>query len=513
VQKESGKGFCNDALRAAYVRNNEEIRCPESLNGEATCSSGVLKYEHGYWHDGLALANPVFSLRTTELTYHFQDGIQLQSHSKFYRCVGFEHTCKVSDFDGAVTCRKGNSGVLCGVCTDGYTSDLTGVCTSCTSEGSDFARQGWGLVLIIMAIIFAVAVSCKLFFKHNSVLRSIKERLTSPLKITIAFFQIVLLVSSVYAVTWSADFLDFLSFFSFLEFDFLRMFKLGCIMTFTAHDTLHILGAVLLSLEAVVIGGLGILYLSSGSAEAAASLRFNSTRQGVSWLRQESTRAAIRAGLGWLLLTTYLIYPFSCKVLFSMFNCVEVDSVSYLRSELSIECESEAHQSAQVVAGFMIAAFPVGLPLLYFLMLRLNRRRLFDGDDKMAFLQFFYREYKEELYYWESVECLRKCLLMGFASFFQPGTLMQLVLVIILTVLYMLLLALCKPWESRVDDVLAILDQSMLFLVLVGALMLKVQQGFDSNGVFGEGYNSSFVTAMLITSTAIVTIAALFVFA
>ena len=190
-----------------------------------------------------------------------------------------------------------------------------------------------------------------------------------------------------------------------------------------------------------------------------------------------------------------------------MFNCIEVDSVRYLRSDLSIECESEPHQSAQAFAGFMIAAFPVGLPLLYFMMLHLNRKQLFDDDGKMAFLQFFYREYKEELYYWEAVECLRKCLLMGFASFFQPGTLMQLVLVIILTTLYMLLLTHCKPWESLVDDGLAILDQSMLFLVLVGALMLKVEQGFDSNGVFGEGYSSGFVTAMLITSTAVVTLA------
>jgi hypothetical protein len=180
-------------------------------------------------------------------------------------------------------------------------------------------------MIIIVAVTVAIAVSCKLFVKHNSVIRRITDRLTSALKITVAFFQIVLLISSVYSVTWSANFLDFLLFFSFLEFDFLRMFKLGCIMTITAHDTLYTLGAVLLSLDAIIVGGLGILYLSSGSAEAATSLKFNLTRQGVSWLRQASTRTAIRAGLGWLLLTTYLIYPLSCKVLFSMFNCIEVD--------------------------------------------------------------------------------------------------------------------------------------------------------------------------------------------
>ena len=39
---------------------------------------------------------------------------------------------------------------------------------------------------------------------------------------------------------------------------------------------------------------------------------------------------------------------------------------------------------------------------------------------------------------------------MGFASFFQPGTLMQLILVILLTVLYAVLLACCKPCERIV---------------------------------------------------------------
>jgi hypothetical protein len=78
-------------------------------------------------------------------------------------------------------------------------------------------------------------------------------------------------------------------------------------------------------------------------------------------------------------------------------------------------------------------------------MLWINRKKLFatDGSNQLAFLRFFYREYDEKLYYWvselratgrlyfdtnrlldaeqETVECIRKSLLMGFASFFQVG--------------------------------------------------------------------------------------------
>jgi hypothetical protein len=154
----------------------------------------------------------------------------------------------------------------------------------------------------------------------------------------------------------------------------------------------------------------------------------------------------MRKLIGFLLLLTYLVYPLGCKISFSIFNCVTIDEVSYLRSDLSIECDSPAHKSAEAFSGFIIAMFPVGLPCLYFGMLHLKREVLFaEDDDSMTFLHFFYKEYDQKYYYWEAIECLRKCMLMGFASFLQPGTLMQLIASLIFTVLYTITLTHCKP--------------------------------------------------------------------
>jgi hypothetical protein len=149
-----------------------------------------------------------------------------------------------------------------------------------------------------------------------------------------------------------------------------------------------------------------------------------------------------------LLLLTYLLYPFGCKIIFSMFDCIEIDGQEYLRSDLSIECDAPAHKSAEAFAVLMVLVFPLGLPVLYFGMLWHHRDRLF-GEDKasMSFLAFFYREYSPRFYYWEAIECIRKCIVMGFASFFRPGTLMQLVAVMILTVFYIMVLVHCKPYE------------------------------------------------------------------
>ena len=55
-----------------------------------------------------------------------------------------------------------------------------------------------------------------------------------------------------------------------------------------------------------------------------------------------------------------------------------------------------------------------------------------------------------------------------------------------------------------VDDKLAVLNQIMLFLTYLGALMIKFQTGFQATGVYEEGYSADFVSAMLIGSGIVV---------
>ena len=109
---------------------------------------------------------------------------------------------------------------------------------------------------------------------------------------------------------------------------------------------------------------------------------------------------------------------------------------------------------------------------------------------------------RQRYFYWEAIECLRKSVLMGFAVFFQPGSLMQLVLVMVLTVLYGFILALLNPYKSAADDRLAITQQVLLFFTLLGGLMVKFQRGFKSTGLYEEGYSEEFISIMLTISVA-----------
>jgi hypothetical protein len=115
----------------------------------------------------------------------------------------------------------------------------------------------------------------------------------------------------------------------------------------------------------------------------------------------------LRKLVEYILLFSYFAYPFGCKLIFGVFNCITVDSVRYLRADLRINCDLPAHNQATAFGVFMIAAFPVGLPAIHGGMLYANRHPLYseDGDvsPRIKHLRFFFGEYKKHFYFWEVV--------------------------------------------------------------------------------------------------------------
>jgi hypothetical protein len=74
--------------------------------------------------------------------------------------------------------------------------------------------------------------------------------------------------------------------------------------------------------------------------------------------------------ISWLLMVVgYLIYPTANTVLFQTFNCQSIDSIMYLRNDLSINCADSAHQTVTAFALLLAATFSVGLPITYLALL------------------------------------------------------------------------------------------------------------------------------------------------
>ena len=134
---------------------------------------------------------------------------------------------------------------------------------------------------------------------------------------------------------------------------------------------------------------------------------------------------------------------FACRVF-------DDDYGSFLKVDYSIDCDSDEHALFEAYAGVMILIYPVGIPLMYFVLLFSKRAMLDPGQEKFAHelgseqeglekaimerkrlerddpglesLSFLYGAYEPQCYWFEVVETLRRLLLTGGLLFLNPGT-------------------------------------------------------------------------------------------
>jgi hypothetical protein len=92
-----------------------------------------------------------------------------------------------------------------------------------------------------------------------------------------------------------------------------------------------------------------------------------------------------------------------------LFNCYELEYAEFwLYKELSIKCWAGDHALYAVgLGGSMMLLWVIGLPVLGFLMVHINKKKL-DDPDVIYRYRVLYQGYRPEVYYWEFVNIFRK---------------------------------------------------------------------------------------------------------
>ena len=181
-------------------------------------------------------------------------------------------------------------------------------------------------------------------------------------------------------------------------------------------------------------------------------------------------------------LYTFLVYqPISYKLL-SVFNCEHFENgKTWLLVDSSISCDTPTYKTFVVYTSLMVLAIPVGVPLLYFVVVyKKQGRRLakcsddHDCIDKSTFvhLNFVIGHYKPEFWWYESVDCLRRLLYTVLLTLTPCDAWRSVATHSVAIVTHYLLRELC-PFLHPSDA--AISDISNLMLVIVCIIVL-----FDS---------------------------------
>jgi hypothetical protein len=313
-------------------------------------------------------------------------------------------------------------------------------------------------------------------------------------KLFLTFFQMILLFRYVYLITYPDAYLRFLEVFSVFSFDLFDLLHLQCVfghVNFIAR--MYTVGTLVLCIELAI----------------AAIVVFQRTNQ----IASNSTRERLRQTQRVMNFFVFVSYPFVCSMLFQVHNCRTVDTLPYLHADYSIECHTAEHRSASIFSGFLIALVAIGTPFLYMLLLFPHRdeiRSLMGRNKRSAtsrHLRFLFSDYRPEWYYWEVVVCTLKLTITGFAVWFAPGTLFQIVIGMLVLFLYSMLLLQCKPYLSPLHNSLAVFQSAAVFLSLLAALLLKIGDIGNMPNV-ELGYSSNFVTGALISTAAALLISA-----
>ena len=92
-----------------------------------------------------------------------------------------------------------------------------------------------------------------------------------------------------------------------------------------------------------------------------------------------------------------------------------------------------------------------------------------------------------------------KLVMTGFAVWFAPGSLMQIVIGMLVLLIYAIILLHIKPYRVHTHNSMAVFQTLMVFLSLFASLLLKMGDVAHSSNV-ELGYSTAFITATLIVA-------------
>lgn len=462
-----------------YDTNATLMTCEPCPSG-ATCNrSGLtvdmLTIQHGYWR----LSNTTADVRLCP-----DHSTVALWHSKPTGCMGGTGA-------GEALCRPGLGGIYCMACSAAlaethFYHSVEKACLECegTIPGGVWLLATL-LVLGLLALLVrrhaGVRLRGRLALLHQalgSALKTLQELRASALWASLAvmarsligFYQIVSEVEEVFVIELPLKVVQLIRSMSWLNLHLTRIVNLDCIGLggYTSNLVMSAVMPVLLLLLTALV---------SFACEAALT----ATRG------RELLRGAALRALPWLLLITFLVSTDICALAFRAFRCECFGEESWLRADYSMQCTTNGcsddagatwtpeWQAARQTAWTVLWVYAMGVPCAYALLLAHERKTLVaEGEAPLTgALAFLHDGYRPVCFWWELVNVLRKLLTVGFATLIMPGTMNQLVIVLMLVLVFLLLQLLVKPYRTMDAALLAIVEEMSLMMFMVLCIIVK----------------------------------------
>ena len=432
-------------------------------------------------------------------------------------------------------CSIGYSGVLCSVCSNGYSRQFNR-CVKC-SKPIIVILEFFGYIAAFILFCFIILLTDKMLISsaynggHRN--RTFADIVISSFKILIGFYQILLSLLHAFSnISWPQGLLRTMSALDYIQFEVLRVPSLRCIKPEWEIDVVKEFWFVLII--TLTIPALSVIYFLL----KACFLRF----QEIDSFKLKRKR--IKCGVNCIkfvalfLFTTYpltstkifQILPVSChSFCTAKHDGVCVHTLSYLRSDYSIPCPTFGSHRSAMVAAYCSLVIPFGLPIVLWLLLwryaptkqlpksdtngcsldislsdtlegidptddylalpincsysNITSSSHLSAEENSVFLQalkFAYENYHQRCWFWEVIEMIRKFVMtVGVALLFSQ-TKLGLSSAIVLAVLFALLHAAKKPMKDKFENFVQLVSLLTVPINLSVGAVLQTDLSDDS---------------------------------
>ena len=274
---------------------------------------------------------------------------------------------------------------------------------------------------------------------------------TYKLKIFLSFLQVATNLGTNLNIVWPTTYVNFLLFFDVSNFDFALSSAvsadcIGVVNYYSKYVAIVLAPAVILLFT--VLFYLLPNYLEWGPFRSKTL--------------QERQRGKMNFWRLFLYLL-FLVYPSVSSTVLRLYVCTEIDGSYYLQTDLRVSCYSSQWTSYTYASLILILLYPVGVPIFFFSILRVNQEHLREPRIR-AQLGFLYAGYRGECWWFEITESIHKLTLTSVLAFLPSGA--QLPTGMGVCVLYFLIILLVNPYLSSFDDMLALYSECEIFLLI-----------------------------------------------
>jgi len=315
-------------------------------------------------------------------------------------------------------------------------------------------------------------------------------------KLLFGYYQVLVLIGSVYSVPYPPVYLEVLEGFTkMFSLNVFTIFPLECVQQYDFYYPFYFTCISSMALLGLIV----CLQLFTSTPKHNRQTKIDSNQDGVVSRTEMCgcVNARMQDAQAWLLFITYFIYSSTCAMISNIFNCVDLnDGNVLLITDYSISCKSSAYASAKYLGIAATLSVSLGTPLLYGLLMFPHRANI----RAARHLGFFYADYTDDYWYWEIIECIKRLLLTGGSIFFFKGSLLQIVVSIILVSMYAFVIDHVRPFALKINNTQAVLANHMLALSLFLALLLKISIGFKPTGLYDIGIPEQALPYLMIGS-------------